>query len=352
MSTFTARELGTVLSLSREAASIEDLAAFREQIIPGLRRLIPSDTLGYNEIDLESRRAVTITDAPAYDGIDRRFLELAHQHPLVPHQRAGDPRARMISDFLPPRAFHRLELYADIYRPLGIEHQLAFGLSREGIVSVNLGRGRRPFTERERSLAELLRPHLTLAFARARERSSIRSLHEGAEAELERRHTAILHVSGQEIVAAAGPAEDLMCSYFGPAPGGRLPATLGAGIGRLGLRCSDPLIFHAPRGRLRVRVAPGAEIGLRTLILDERRSVLPGLDQLAALGLTPRQTQVLRLLAAGKPNAAIAAELGISTATVSKHLERIYGRLGVRTRTQALALVGRAEALPIAGSEA
>lgn len=53
--------------------------------------------------------------------------------------------------------------------------------------------------------------------------------------------------------------------------------------------------------------------------------------------LTERQLEVLKLLAAGKSNAAIAAELFVSQRTVTTHLSRIYDRLDVSTRTEAIA---------------
>jgi DNA-binding CsgD family transcriptional regulator len=52
--------------------------------------------------------------------------------------------------------------------------------------------------------------------------------------------------------------------------------------------------------------------------------------------LTPRQTGLMRLLAAGHTNTQIARRLGISEGTVRTHLENIYGRLGVSSRTAAV----------------
>ena len=52
--------------------------------------------------------------------------------------------------------------------------------------------------------------------------------------------------------------------------------------------------------------------------------------------LTPRQTGLLHLVAAGHTNAQIARRLGISEGTVRKHLENIYDRLGVSSRTAAV----------------
>ncbi len=59
----------------------------------------------------------------------------------------------------------------------------------------------------------------------------------------------------------------------------------------------------------------------------------PGLDE-----LTPRELEVLRLLATGKTNAEIAAELIIGETTIKTHVTRILMKLGVRDRVQAVVL--------------
>jgi LuxR family maltose regulon positive regulatory protein len=53
--------------------------------------------------------------------------------------------------------------------------------------------------------------------------------------------------------------------------------------------------------------------------------------------LTPRERDVLHLIAAGLSNDDIAAELVVAKGTVKKHLDNIYGKLEVNSRTQALA---------------
>ena len=55
--------------------------------------------------------------------------------------------------------------------------------------------------------------------------------------------------------------------------------------------------------------------------------------------LTPRQWEILRQVATGASNAQIARTLGLSDATVRKHLENIFLRLRVLSRTEALARV-------------
>ena len=58
--------------------------------------------------------------------------------------------------------------------------------------------------------------------------------------------------------------------------------------------------------------------------------------QIAALtNLTPRELQILKLVLAGYTNKAIATEIFISRKTVEFHLDHIYTKIGVRTRTLA-----------------
>lgn len=55
-------------------------------------------------------------------------------------------------------------------------------------------------------------------------------------------------------------------------------------------------------------------------------------------GLTPRETEVLELLAAGLGQAEIASRLVISPKTVGTHIEHILSKMGARSRAQAVAL--------------
>ena len=58
-------------------------------------------------------------------------------------------------------------------------------------------------------------------------------------------------------------------------------------------------------------------------------------------GLTPRELQVLALIAEGATNRQIGAALYMAEKTASVHVSRILSKLGVRSRTQAAAMAHR-----------
>jgi DNA-binding NarL/FixJ family response regulator len=339
-----ARDLRFAVQFALEAQATADLETFRHDLVPSLRRLVPCHTLGYTEIDSRRGVAFSISDAPPLQGVEQRFLELAHQHPMVAPQRRGDLTAHLISDFLRARDFHRLELYHDIYRPMGVEDQLAFGLSGKSIVAIHLTRQERTFTERDRQMLELVRPHLRLAYGQARESHRIRTLLQAMGSALEDRHAGVLQVDDRgRIQHASAAASELLEAYFPDAPADQqlLPRVIRDWLAlRSGADTPHELTIETRRGRLRAREhldgGPGEQ---RMLVLEEQRSRAPDLETLRSLGLTARQAQVLRLFACGKQSRQVAAELAITPATVEKHLEHIYRRLGVNSRAQALARI-------------
>ncbi len=152
--------------------------------------------------------------------------------------RTGDLRSVVkIADFYSARQWRSTGMYADVYRPQGIKHELQLCLPEVPGPSCGPGRtvrlyffrGSGPdFSERDRAVLMLLRPHLHQAYLDA----------------------------------------------------------------------------------------------------ERRRHPVPR--------LTPRQNELLRLVADGHTNAQIARHLGLSEGTVRTHLENIYGRLQVSSRTAAV----------------
>jgi LuxR family maltose regulon positive regulatory protein len=121
----------------------------------------------------------------------------------------------------------------------------------------------------------------------------------------------------------------------------------------------EALALGSPEGYIWrwLYAGPGIEPLLRDLRNDRdtSRAFQPYLDALldgchAAFGestppqpeelldpLTPRELEILRLIGKGYSNPEIASELVVSVNTIKKHTSNIYGKLGVRSRTQAIA---------------
>ncbi|MBU2697858.1 response regulator transcription factor [Pimelobacter sp. 30-1] len=104
-----------------------------------------------------------------------------------------------------------------------------------------------------------------------------------------------------------------------------------------------------------LRGGDGQAVGIAHLSLPEpyvppnARAVLTSLAQAltdlaattahaSALGLTPREREILALLARGRTNPQIGAELVLSRSTVGTHVEHILTKMGVTTRVEAVAV--------------
>jgi DNA-binding CsgD family transcriptional regulator len=204
-------------------------------ILTGLKQLVPCDVVSFFDLDSERQSVSFDQSIPLEDGdvgessFWLHFWDcLACSYP----DRSGDLRSvTMASDFYTNPEWHRTGMYAEYFRPLGLEHELMVCLPGGPGRTVRLVFFRGPgsdFTERDRGILALLRPHLEHAYL---------------DAELRRQ----------------GSPE-----------------------------------------------------------------------------LTPRQWQLMRLVANGYSNAQIARRLFISEGTVRKHLENIFARLDVTNRTAAV----------------
>lgn len=103
------------------------------------------------------------------------------------------------------------------------------------------------------------------------------------------------------------------------------PVLIGLGLCRTGRDFTDEELAVAELLRV--------ELGR---IVAARREPAP--EALLEIGLTPREAEVLALVARGLTSPTIASVLGISERTVEKHLEHVYEKLGVSGRRAAVAV--------------
>ena len=83
-------------------------------------------------------------------------------------------------------------------------------------------------------------------------------------------------------------------------------------------------------------LALGVVLGVR-VFAPPRPAPFNGNPQaVAALGISPRELEVLQALAAGLANKQIARQLGVSPNTVKTHVARLFDKLGAQRRTEAI----------------
>jgi len=98
-----------------------------------------------------------------------------------------------------------------------------------------------------------------------------------------------------------------------------------------------PWTAEAGNEQLIVKLTGKTE-GHLQFLLEERGDVLTGESLQEALSLTPREAEVLIWISKGKTSPEIASILGCKSATVNKHTQSIFSKLGVETRTAAAAV--------------
>jgi DNA-binding CsgD family transcriptional regulator len=232
------------LALVGEVMGLLDLQELCVGLLRALREVVPAEWCALNELPAALPHTVSITEPPAPPEMHVAFARYGPENPLVQHYlQTHDGRAMRFSDLLTRRELHRLDLYRKVYRPLGVEYQIAFTLpsAAQRVLGIALSRAERDFTASERDLLNIARPYLIQAYRNALA------------------YTELAQGAGRQIVVA----------------------------------------------------------------------------DLRALGLTQRQSEVLRLVAMGHSDQDAASTLGMSVRTAQKHLEHCYRTLEVGDRSQA-----------------
>jgi DNA-binding CsgD family transcriptional regulator len=346
-----------VLDFLRDLYAQQDVEAFATQVVQSLPQLIASDITSVNEVDPgtgRSRTLVSPAGADRFPGSEEIFERHVREHPYVVHvRRFEDGQAHRVSDFIGRADFRRLAIYNEYYRRIGTEHQVAVTLPWAGssVRGIALSRETRDYSDHERGMLAALAPHMVQACRNAETLSRAHraadngaAVGPGGAAPTTDVEVVLLSATGG-IHFATPRARRWLASYFGAssARAGRLPGRLADWVRVQRSTVDDgkavppprlPLVVQRDGTRLEIRLA--AECGQRALIISERRRQVPP-GALAALGLSPREAQVLAWVAEGKTNGEIGIILDARPRTVAKHLERIFRKLGVETRTAAAA---------------
>ena len=249
-------DLEGILCFLADVGDLEFDEPYPLEVVARLQDLVSCDALTYQEADLHSKRFHAMVGIGPDDQTDdqtddQELYWTAGPCPISAYRaRTGDLSTVRMSDVIGRRRYHELSIFREYFHPAGLDHMIDMGLPaaprrhRSFILFRRTGAG--DFSERDRAVLEMLRPHLAVLEARAALRRRL--------------------------------SEALSTQY---------------GVGKSS----------------------------------------------AFIQLTPREREIVVLVAEGKTNAQIAAQLWVAPSTVKKHLENVYGKLGVGTRTAAATLV-------------
>jgi DNA-binding CsgD family transcriptional regulator len=341
-----ASDYRTVLEVARAVGELDSLEAFRAGVLAQLQQLVPADVAGYNEVDTRGGESVVLLDVPPPPiDVPTELARLAHEHPLIVHQSTGDGSACSISDLLPAREYRRREVYRDVMRHVAGEDQLAvsFRGADDALIGIAVNRARGGFTVRDRARLNASRPFFELAYRNVLERSrleaGVEALRHAADA-VDR--PALLVRRDGTVESATAAAAAWLRDEHALAPGHPLPEPLHSWFvaerrrsGTLDDAGPAPLALPGERGGMRARYVPGGPGGLDAVVLEAPEAPLR-ISRLAAIGLSRREAEVLRLASLGWSNAEIAQALDLSSHTVAKHLRNVYAKLEVTSRTAAV----------------
>lgn len=251
------QDLEASLSYLRELYAWRDSESFKHHVLETITNLVPSELTTYNELDLRTSKNVWEWEPVPSDfaELTESFALYMDENPCIAYfRRTGDDRATKISDFLTQRELRKLGYYNEYLRRVGLEHRMSIVLPKPPhfVVALAFGRGGKDFSERDRLLLDLLRPHLTQA-------------HDSA-------------------------------------------STL-------------------------------AQLQQESARLHQTKDALLTRESFERLGLTDREAYILLGIARGQTNRQIAASFYVSPFTVKTHLQRVYRKLEVGSRTEALSRV-------------
>lgn len=344
-----------VLEAIHRVRDVLDPDDFGPTTLRALAAVVPADALSFNEVDPAAGRLqylVEPADFPSPAGSAEALAELAGEHPLIRHTaETGDGSARRISDVWTTEQWHESRIYREVYGPMGVEHQLSIALPMPQpiVVGIALSRATVDFSDRDRTVLELLRPHLAQSWRHARDHRRVRSLLRHGSGALDAVDTGVVVLADPLHELTAGALTQLY-RYFGrPGRTDPLPPRVARWVASQRTARTDdgelarPLWADLGDQRLVLRYLGPTDGEAGSILLTEHRAE-PSPVELRALGLTPREAEVLAAVATGATNAEIGRQLFIAASTVKKYLDHIYAKLGVSSRTGAAAVLHEVQA--------
>lgn len=198
--------------------------------------------------------------------------------------------------------------------------------------------------DRDRLLLNLISIHIMYAYSLSLAFTHVYQQLTQLNWALDRSNAIILSLDGQ-VKLITQSAAVLLQKYFKEKPSNQLPETIQGWLRHQTLTIDHtaeisrqilPLQVEKEDRRLTIRLIPDLIVGELLILLEEQPKRSISIASLQLIGLTYREAEILVLISQDKSNPEIALILNSRLGTVKKHLEHIYSKLNVQTRTVAV----------------
>ncbi len=346
------KDLERALDVLQVVSRAESRDEFLRCAVEAAQELIPCMIAAVNEVDPAAGRFAVWYEPESYampPKTSELLLEYGDENPLIAHYNTtGDGSALRFSDFVTRDELHDTHLYQELYRAMGIEYQMSVTLPAQApmIFALVLADHDRDFSERDRAVLNRIRPHLAQMWRNVRDLDRLRALVSTAqEVSLDQGWGVImLWDTPEELTPGAFVT---LYRHFGkPSARSPFPARVERWLcdQRAVAARDDALTLLRP---LSAQAADGRRVVLRYLPAGRTHPdaitvgvpVATGARDLESLRLTTREAEVTHLVVTGLANKEIARRLEVSPGTVRKHLDNIYRKVGVQSRSSLTAFV-------------
>ena len=328
-----AKKLRVLLEFIKECYSISDVETFSHRGLSRLSKIAPTELTSYSLVDpLRRWNACAIYPAHAYTRHGKKIFEHdVHDRPVLIHHAKTHPITQGL--------FQYLGLDNKLYPRLAAKYR---GASRV-INQVAVNRNTKNLAAHDKLFLKLLGNQACLnveTLIRIQQKLTL------VDRALYRLNIGLIFLTPDgKIPLATTWAMERVTSYLGPQclRKNRLPERLWTWVKQQEVVPSgknsvlpgrSPLVLERDGKRLVIRLV--SDFDQNILMLEERPTIMQ-LQSLVLFGLSPREVQVLDWVARGKTNKEIGVILELSPRTVQKHLEHIYRKIHVESRTAAAA---------------
>ena len=355
MKKLTSREANAVLNAISALNLDPHLDSLETRFSEALKRLIPAEYYTFDFFDSQGSRWDSGWQNPGVCfplEIMTAFGLYFHEHPLVGNfLETGLCFPRKISDFVSTRKFQQLALYNECYRLIDTDAQMSVGfpVSTNRILLNTASRKRMDFTESDRRVLAALRPHLLANYQTAEALSKFENEQKQLCGAIETSGSGFVLLDQHgRLLLMTDRARLWLKEYFTDWTEtlNSLPDAVSRWSAHYikrdaGSELSMPalplkMIRHETRLQIRLCINHASE--QIVLVLEEEQSG-NCLKTLESLSLTPREIEIMGWVLRGKTNNEIGFLCDISPRTVQKHLEHIFQKFGVETRTAAALFV-------------